>query len=37
MMPGRRGLSLEERFWAKVDKGPHSKGCWLWGIRWSHI
>lgn len=20
----------DERFWAKVDKGPHPKGCWLW-------
>lgn len=19
-----------ERFWAKVDKGPHPKGCWVW-------
>lgn len=18
------------RFWSKVDKGPHPKGCWLW-------
>ena len=28
-MPGCRG-SREERFWAKVDKGPHPNGCWLW-------
>ena len=25
-----------ERFWAKVDKGPHPKGCWLYTgfIKW---
>lgn len=22
--------SMSERFDAKVDKGPHPKGCWLW-------
>lgn len=21
---------VEERFWAKVDKSPHPKGCWVW-------
>jgi HNH endonuclease len=21
---------LAERFWAKVDKGPHPGGCWVW-------
>lgn len=21
---------LVDRFWAKVDKGPHPHGCWLW-------
>ena len=26
----QRGKSLQERFWEKVDKGPHPKGCWLW-------
>lgn len=23
-------MSLVERFWSKVDKGPHPKGCWVW-------
>lgn len=23
-------VSTEERFLAKVDKGPHPNGCWLW-------
>jgi len=23
-------LAVQARFWAKVDKGPHPKGCWLW-------
>lgn len=22
--------TLEERFWEKVDKSPHPKGCWVW-------
>ena len=21
-----------ERFWEKVDKGPHESGCWLWKV-----
>lgn len=24
------GQTLAERLWAKVDKSPHPKGCWLW-------
>lgn len=23
-------ISVEERFWAKVDKSPHPTGCWVW-------
>lgn len=23
-------LSLEERFWLKVDRAAHPRGCWLW-------
>lgn len=26
--PGLHGAI--KRFWAKVSKGPHPKGCWLW-------
>lgn len=28
-MPRFKGTP-EERFWSKVDKGPHPGGCWLW-------
>lgn len=21
---------IEQRFWSKVNKGPHPNGCWLW-------
>lgn len=24
------GPTLQDRFWSKVDKGPHPKGCWIW-------
>lgn len=26
----RSGLSLEERFWTKVDKSAGDEGCWIW-------
>lgn len=24
------GADYVARFWAKVNKGPHPKGCWIW-------
>jgi len=26
----KQKLSVAERFWSKVSKAPHPKGCWVW-------